>query len=522
MDAKFWRAGMPSLRSKQRLNQYISLGVSSIFLLSPAFLVGCGSGESEAQYVPPTPEVVIPKPKNFDIKVPVEMRDVIVKVYDNFDNTLILEQQVTTTSDLSLILPRVLNTDHLYRIEISTTPNSFIYDFLSAQYKKFSFTLNALVEVNTSNLIQTIYINPSSEAIYQRAIIRSGQLPTDKFNSTLVSALQLQLATSDVNSALLSAYSGLDLPNLSPTTLVSTFKSNNLTPFNSYNYTNIYLKFGYIQQWANAYPDDNAFVEFTKNLAIDLKDGYLDAKKIRGDATPLVSIITSAPENTDSSKNTLINIAANQKSTRDQYATLLKTAVLKLAENYQQPSENPSGYLLLQQKLYAGTDPKTESFENIRLNGAGDYRRAIGFSLNTIQSTCYGSTYLCQSGISGINNTFNLNEPSIEYLIGNYEDKINDCKLNIRANGVLELQKGTQIFTSKLDGDSTDNLMLINNTTQNYLLNSSSTDIDFTLQKYKFIQIKLNGNQVLSASAGLDTRKAPDQLQTTQLECSFI
>ena len=25
MDAKFWRAGMPSLRSKQRLNQYISL-----------------------------------------------------------------------------------------------------------------------------------------------------------------------------------------------------------------------------------------------------------------------------------------------------------------------------------------------------------------------------------------------------------------------------------------------------------------------------------------------------------------
>lgn len=97
MDAKFWRAGMPSLRSKQRLNQYISLGVSSIFLLSPAFLVGCGSGESEAKYVPPTPEVVIPKPKNFDIKVPVEMRDVIVKVYDNFDDSLVIEQNVSTT-----------------------------------------------------------------------------------------------------------------------------------------------------------------------------------------------------------------------------------------------------------------------------------------------------------------------------------------------------------------------------------------------------------------------------------------
>ena len=55
-----------------------------------------------------------------------------------------------------------------------------------------------------------------------------------------------------------------------------------------------------------------------------------------------------------------------------------------------------------------------------------------------------------------------------------------------------------------------------------FTLNSSSTDVDFSLQKYKFIQIKLNGHQVLSASAGLDTRKAPDQLQTTELECSFI
>ncbi len=521
MDAKFWRAGMPSLRSKQRSNQYICLGVSTL-LLSSAFLVGCGSGESEARYEPTPPEVITPKPKNLDIKVPVEMRDVVVKVIDNFDNSLVIEQNVSTTSNLNITLPKVLNTEHLYRIEISTTPNSLIYDFLSGQYKSFSLTFNALVEVNTSNLTQPIFVTPNSEAAYQRAIIRSGQLPTDTPDSTQISALQLKLATSDVNVALLNGFSNIDLPNLSPTTILSIFKSNNLTPSNFNRYINTYLNFGYIQQWATAYPDDNAFVGFTKNLAIDLKDGYLDAKKIRGDATPLVSLITQSPDNTDPNKNTLINIAANQKNIRDQYATLLKSAVLKLANNYDQPNANPSGYMLLEQKVYSGTDPKIEAFDNFRIGGAGDYRRAVGFAVNSNTSTCLGSTYLCQSGVTGINSTFNANLPSIEYLIGHYEDKINNCQLNIRANGVLELRKGTQIFTSKLDGDSTDNLMLVNQTGQDYLLNSSSTDVDFSLQKYKFIQIKLNGHQVLSASAGLDTRKAPDQLQTTELECSFI
>jgi hypothetical protein len=248
------------------------------FLLSPAFLVGCGSGESEAQYVPPTPEVVIPKPKNFDIKVPVEMRDVIVKVYDNFDDSLVIEQNVSTTSNLNITLPKVLNTDHLYRIEISTTPNSLIYDFLNGQYKSFSLTFNALVEVNTSNLTQPIYITPSSEAIYQRAIVRSGQLPTDIINSKQVSALQLQFATNDVNSALLNGFSNVDLPNLSPSTILTIFKSNNLTIATINKYINTYLNFGYIQQWSSSNPE-NAFVEFTKNLAIDLKDGYLDGKK---------------------------------------------------------------------------------------------------------------------------------------------------------------------------------------------------------------------------------------------------
>jgi hypothetical protein len=35
------------------------------------------------------------------------MRDVIVKVYDNFDDSLVIEQNVSTTSNLSITLPKV-------------------------------------------------------------------------------------------------------------------------------------------------------------------------------------------------------------------------------------------------------------------------------------------------------------------------------------------------------------------------------------------------------------------------------
>ena len=114
----------------------------------------------------------------------------------------------------------------------------------------------------------------------------------------------------------------------------------------------------------------------------------------------------------------------------------------------------------------------------------------------------------------------NVNLPSIEYLIGHYDDG-NGCQLNVRANGVLELTKGSQNYRSTLDADSTDNLLQVDKTTHEYLLNSSSSQPTNPTFQYNFIQIKIKANQVISASAGLDNRKAPDQLQTTQLQCSF-
>ncbi|MCH7312959.1 hypothetical protein [Acinetobacter sp. ANC 3882] len=505
---------MPSLMSKQRLHHHICLGLSTLLLSSA--LIGCGSGESKAT-IDTTPTVTEPKPKNFKIKAPIEMRNVVLKIFDNFDNTLVLEQTLSTTSEIDIILPRVLNKDRLYRIEISTTPNSLIYDFQSGQYQNVSMTLNSLVEVNTNNLTQTIYISPSSEAVYQRALVRSGILPTDaNSNPTQISTSQLSLATSDVNSALVNAFYQLDIPNLNPTYLLSAFSPQDAT-LKSNLYINTYLSFGFIQQWANRYPN-NSFAEFTKNLATDLKDGYLDAKKIRGDQSALTSLVIATPDNIDSSKNNLIYIAENQKSARDTFATSLKQAVLQLADNYRQASLNPQGYTLLQQKVYAGTTPANNVGNAFRIIGAGDYRRAVGFSDTT--ETCNGSIYPCKQGITGIN-IVSAGLPSIEYLIGNYKDSSSNCQLNIRGDGWLELIKDGKTYSSKLDGDSTDNLLQVDKANFEYLLNSSSTEPNTSTLQYSFVQLRIKANQVLSASAGLDNRKAPDQLQTTQLQCNF-
>ena len=505
---------MPSLMSKQRLPHYLCLGLSSLLLGSA--LIGCGSGESEAEINVKPPEVNVPKPKNLAIITPVELRNVVVKVYDNFDNTLVLEKSISTTTNQSFTLPYILNTNHLYRIEILSTPTTLIYDFISGQYQTYSQNLHALVAVNVSKLTQNILVNPSSEAIYQRALVRSGYLPTDATaNQKVISALQLQLATQDVNNALLTAFN-IETRNLEPSYQLNSFTAQDVALSPSI-YANSFLSYGYLQQWTNAHPN-NAFAEFTKSLSLDLSDGQLDAKKVRGDQRTFTPMFASSPDNIDPAKNTLINIANNQATVRDQFGASLKSAVLQLANSFQQQTLNPNGYALLQEKSYSANAPTLDSALAFRIQGAGDYRRAVGFS-DTVD-TCNGSLYACKQGITGINIT-NARLPSIEYLIGNYKDTSSGCQLNIRANGVIELIKGAQVYRSTLDADSTDNLLQVNKVNHEYLLNSSSTTPENAALEYTFVQVNIKANQVLSASAGVDNRKAPDQLQTTQLQCNF-
>ena len=118
---------------------------------------------------------------------------------------------------------------------------------------------------------ENIFINPSSEAIYQRALVRSGQLPNEAEDPTRISSLHLKMASVDVSTALLNAFHAMNIHNLEPSYLLSTFTPQNINlPQQENLYTTTYLSFGYLKQWANQFPN-RTFTEFTKNLAIDLR-----------------------------------------------------------------------------------------------------------------------------------------------------------------------------------------------------------------------------------------------------------
>ncbi|WP_303691030.1 hypothetical protein, partial [Klebsiella pneumoniae] len=77
-------------------------------------------------------------------------------------------------------------------------------------------------------------------------------------------------------------------------------------------------------------------------------------KKLHGDQTSFTPIFTAAPDNIDPIKNTLLDIAANQKVTRDYFGTNLKASTLQLATDNSQQSLDQTGYNLLDKKQYSG------------------------------------------------------------------------------------------------------------------------------------------------------------------------
>lgn len=488
------------------------LGLSTLIL--SAALVGCGGGGSSSGNSPSTPTPVDPTPEattDVTVKSPVEMRNIQLKVYDNTTNSVLLDTSIASLNSFNVKIPTA-KLNRLYRVELTTQNSSQVFDPITLTYQNFSGTYHAFITPNSVSG-RTLFISPSSEAVYQRAVIRSGQLPQEKIDPTRIEQLHVDLASQDVYRSLLNAFKDADIPSLSPANLLMQYSS--IKPST---YVDSYLSFGYLQYWLATHGGATTYQELTKSLATDLKDGYLDGKKLHGDQTTFTPMFIAAPDNIDPVKNTLLDIAANQKTTRDNFATNLKASILQLAKANSQESLDQTGYDLLQKKLYSGIVPIENTTDFFRIDGAGDYRRAVGFS--GITATCNGSAYPCKQGLTSIN----LSDPKLpatDYLVGHYEDTSTGCQLNFRANGQIELIKGSQTYRSALSADSTDNLLQTDAASSSYLLNSSSAEPNNSTQQYNFIQLSIKANKIVSAKAGLDSRKAPDNLQTPQLECSF-
>ncbi|WP_144734558.1 hypothetical protein [Acinetobacter oleivorans] len=488
------------------------LGLSTLIL--SAALVGCGGGGSSSGSSPSTPTPVDPTPEattDVTVKSPVEIRNIQFKVYDNSTNAVLVDTSIASLNSFNVKIPTA-KLSRLYRVEITTQNSSQVFDPITSTYQNFSGTYHAFITPNSISG-RTLFISPSSEAVYQRAVIRSGQLPQETIDPTRIEQLHVDLASQDVYRSLLNAFKDADIPSLSPTNSLMQYSSIKPTT-----YVDTYLSFGYLQYWSTFHAGTTTYQELIKSLATDLKDGFLDGKKLQGDQTTFTPIVNSAPDNIDPVKNTLLDIAANQKTTRDNFASNLRASTLELAKANSQQLLDQNGYDLLQKKQYSGVVPIGNTTDFFRIDGAGDYRRAVGFS--GITATCNGSAYPCKQGLTSIN----LSDPKLpatDYLVGHYEDTATGCQLNFRANGQIELIKGSQTYRSALSADSTDNLLQTDAASSSYLLNSSSAEPNNSTQQYNFIQLSIKANKIVSAKAGLDSRKAPDNLQTPQLECSF-
>lgn len=508
---------MPSQTSTtlcpHRLNFKLSI------LISSAVLVGCGGGSSSSgggssgnNNSSPSPVVTT---TTFTIKTPVDMRDVNIKVTDNINNTIIFNEKTSSTTSVTVNLPST-RLNQLYLVEITTLPTSLVYDFNSGQYVSLTGSYHGLIQP-TSSTLRTYQISPASEAIYQRAIIRSGQLPTEQVNPNKISLLHFEKAQIDVNTALVNAFRKNDIPTLTPTSSLLLLTQQQSSKNDPNLYIESYLSFGYLHYWFKQKNNTQTYADFVRNISLDLKDGHLDGKTVIGEQSSFTPIVTTS-QNIDPEKNTTWDIADNQKAPRENFGNQLRDNVLSLAQIYNQPNIDPTGYDLLLKKQYSGVISSNNSSMVIRPQGAGDYRRAVGFANST--ATCNGSSFPCKQGLTGIN-LVNFELPSIEYLVGKYKDSSTNCELNVRATGELELIKGVQSYQVTLNGDTTDNLLQTDEATRQYLLNSSSSEPTLENRQYQFIQLRIQQNKVLGAVAGLDQRQAPDSLQTKQLECNF-
>lgn len=500
------------LHQSKETKLHIHLGLSTLIL--SAALVGCGGGGSSSGNSPSTPTPVDPTPEattDVTLKSPLEMRNIQLKVYDNTTNSVLVDTSIASLNSFNVKIPTA-KLNRLYRVEITTQNSSQVFDPITSTYQNFSGIYHAFITPNSVSG-RTLFISPSSEAIYQRAVIRSGQLPQETIDPTRIEQLHVDLASQDVYRSLLNAFKDADIPSLSPANSLMEYSS--IKPST---YVDTYLSLGYLQYWSTFHAGTTTYQELIKSLTTDLKDGFLDGKKLHGDQTSFTPIFNSAPDNIDPVKNTLLDIAANQKTIRDNFASNLRASTLELAKANSQQLLDKNGYDLLQKKLYSGVVPVGNTTDFFRIDGAGDYRRAVGFS--GIIATCNGSIYPCKQGLTSIN----LSDPKLpatDYLVGHYEDTSTGCQLNFRANGQIELIKGSQTYSSALSADSTDNLLQTDAASLSYLLNSSSAEPNNSTQQYNFIQLSIKANKIVSAKAGLDSRKAPDNLQTPQLECSF-
>jgi hypothetical protein len=509
------------------------LSVSIAACMSIA-LTGCGGGNDPTTRTDTTTgsgSSTSTTTYNLTVQSPVLLHNVKITVIDTATGTLIGQTTVSSGNSGVIAIPATyLKSGNVLMATLSPIDSSSQYfdPMLNSELgamTTFNQPLHALISMGTTNT--TIKVDPFSEIVYQRTLIRTG---TVDWTSPLINQLNTsQLATA--NTELIQALGTVATTPYSvlfnsPTSIaaVNLYIPATKNTAATINYPSSYavIALGQLALYAeNNLSDTTPYLNFAARAALDMRDGDFDGMTTFGGdtagtvviANPILysgvtSLTNDDPDNT--SINTLITVNSNQRIQRGaalkqattQYFSTLN-ASLPVASQTDSTSLN-----YIQTYDYAVFNGTYSSYTSSTVNtpagrvGAGNYTLAFGLPTGTNFLNA-----LDASDASGRSN-------SIMQLNGVYKAS-NGCQLLVGYDGTIQLRQGSQVYQAVVNRKFSDSLTRING--NQYLLNVTSSD----LTAPQFIQIYTNGAQVVSADTGRSTQQTPTTLDTTDLSCTF-
>jgi hypothetical protein len=436
---------------------------------------------------------------NLSVYSPTPLKNVRFRVIDAASNTELGNQVVSNGHQVIFAIPRAYTNAGTILVTELTPLNSTstYYDAALDADAPLTETLHSAVSMTNGD--RSLSINPFSEAAYQRALVRSGNLDP---STPLLSSLTEQ----DVRDANLETQAVF---RVRPTEHGYIYDSRpdlaklSIGTSNSQRFTDVMFGVIHVLAYYKSHPTETApYLGFMKHIAADMRDGDLDGLTIMGlgdhDGIYLNDPLVTPILNMNPNRNTASLLAQDQFTVKTTYSTAQgQIAAEVLAPLFLGSSQEHM--LLSNMEYFTSSNGVLIGLHSV---GAGNYTRAYGLETGkTLQSF--------------INSDDNRLISATEQLIGHYTGT--GCALDIYPSGRIRLTQGTRTFESTINRELSDSISRDSATSNNYLLNVVTTSDSLP----SFIQIRSLGNKVISATAGRSPEVNPNVLQQTDATCAF-
>lgn len=500
----------------------------SIALSMGLVLTGCGAGNNPTTRTDTAtpPKSTVRTSYNLTVQSPVLLKNVRVTITDTETGNVLGQSIIQNGNESVIEIPITsIKANNVLLIALSPIDGSSQYfdPMLSGELgamASFNHPLHALVSMSKADT--KLKVDPFSEIIYERTLIRSGITSISQPNLKVITTTQLTSASNEMTTALgTNGNSTFSIFLNSPSSIAAINLYTTSAAISSLNAqaSSTMIALGQLALYAENNPTaQTPYLEFATRASLDLLDGDLDGMTIfGGDAAGTVQItnpilysgVTSTP-NIDPDHTDLPSLITLNTSQRTKRGDALKIATIQY-------------FNTLNSSL-----PLASRTDNATLN----YIQNFDFSVFSVSYLGYGSTaYGSRSGAGNYTLAFGLPTGvdskqaldasdatgrlnDIMQLNGTYQNS-SGCKLSVGYDGTIQLSQGALTYQASVDRKYSDRLIRLSG--NQYLMNVASAD----LTAPRFIQIRTIGAQIIRADAGRSTSQIPMTLDTTELSCTF-